>query len=44
MKDVREEVKEYYSKITNENEGEMETSICACGAESLPGICDRLER
>lgn len=36
MKDIREEVKEYYSKITNEKEGKMETSICACGAESLP--------
>lgn len=36
MKDIREEVKEYYSKITNENEGEMETKICSCTKDSMP--------
>ena len=36
MKDIREEVKEYYSKITLQNEGNMETKICSCAADSLP--------
>ncbi len=36
MSDIREQVKEYYSKVTIVDEGEMATHICCCGEESLP--------
>ncbi|QKF62126.1 methyltransferase domain-containing protein [Campylobacter curvus] len=36
MSDIREQVKEYYSKVTKENAGKMETKICSCAAENLP--------
>lgn len=32
----REEIKEYYERITTVEHGNMATSICACGEESLP--------
>ncbi len=36
MSDIREQVKEYYSKVTIVDEGEMATHTCCCGEESLP--------
>lgn len=36
MKDIRESVKEYYSKITTVDEGKMETNICCCASDSMP--------
>ncbi len=36
MSDVREQVKEYYSKITVDNGGEMVTHTCSCGEDSIP--------
>lgn len=36
MSDIREEVKEYYSKISVENGGEMVTHTCSCGTDCLP--------
>ncbi|MDO4503484.1 MAG: methyltransferase domain-containing protein [Coriobacteriia bacterium] len=36
MTDIREQVKEYYSKITVENGGEMVTHTCSCGSDCYP--------
>lgn len=36
MKDTRKEIKEYYSKITKEKSGKMQTEICSCAADSMP--------
>ena len=36
MTDIREEVRKYYSKITSEEEGVMETKICSCALDDLP--------
>lgn len=36
MSDKRSQVKEYYSKITTEEEGQMETMICSCADDQLP--------
>ena len=36
MTDIREEVKKYYSKITGEKDGVMETKICSCALDDLP--------
>lgn len=36
MSDIREQVREYYSKITVENGGEMVTHTCSCGTDCLP--------
>ncbi len=36
MSDIREQVKEYYSKVTKVDDGEMATHTCSCGEESLP--------
>src|SRR3712207_869653 len=36
MEDIRQQVKDYYSKITIEEEGNMETSICSCAIDSMP--------
>lgn len=36
MTDLREEVKNYYSQITNEEEGQMKTNICCCAADCMP--------
>lgn len=35
MSDIRQEVKDYYSKITVEKEGTMETNIC-CSLDAVP--------
>lgn len=34
--DIREEVKEYYSKTSGEKEGKMETKICSCALTNMP--------
>nr|WP_231929182.1 hypothetical protein [Ezakiella massiliensis] len=36
MTDIREEVRKYYSKITGEEDGIMETKICSCALDDLP--------
>ena len=36
MGDIREQVKEYYSKMSIDNGGEMATHTCSCGTDSLP--------
>lgn len=36
MEDIRQQVKDYYSKITVEEEGNMETSICSCAIDGMP--------
>lgn len=36
MTDIREEVKKYYSKITGEKDGVMETKIGSCALDDLP--------
>ncbi len=36
MSDIREQVKEYYSKVTLVEKGEMATHTCCCGPESMP--------
>ena len=36
MSDIREQVKEYYSKMSIDNGGEMATHTCSCGTDSLP--------
>lgn len=33
MKDIREEVKNYYSKVTTVDDGKMETKICSCALD-----------
>lgn len=32
----REEIKDYYSKMTVDNGGKMETGTCSCGKDSMP--------
>ena len=32
----REQIKEYYSKMTIDNGGEMVTQTCSCSADSIP--------
>ena len=34
--DIREEVKKYYSEVTGEKEGQMETNICSCALDNMP--------
>ncbi len=34
--DIREEVKKYYSEVTGEKEGKMETNICSCALDAMP--------
>lgn len=36
MKDIREEVKNYYSKVTTVDDGKMETKICSCALDGSP--------
>ena len=36
MTDLRQEVSDYYSKVTTEDEGKMKTNICACSTENMP--------
>ena len=36
MGDIREQVKEYYSKMSIDNGGEMATHTCSCCTDSLP--------
>ena len=35
MEDIRKQVSEYYSNITTEKEGKMQTQICSC-SDSMP--------
>lgn len=42
MTDQRESVKDYYSQITNEQEGEMATQICSLAGQSLPRQIKRI--
>lgn len=35
MGDIREQVREYYSKMSVDNGGEMATHTCSCGIDSL---------
>lgn len=36
MSDLRSKVSEYYSKITVEDEGKMQTNICSCASDAMP--------
>lgn len=36
MEDIRLKIKEYYSKVTKEKEGKMETKICSCALDNMP--------
>lgn len=36
MTDLRKKISDYYSKITTEDEGEMQTNICSCASDAMP--------
>ncbi len=36
MSDIREQVKDYYSNISVNKEGKLETSVCCCSTDSFP--------
>lgn len=39
----REEIKEYYSKVSMKEQGEMATHTCACGPECMPKYIRKIE-
>ena len=44
MTDIRKKVSEYYSKITTENEGNMQTNICSCARDSMPNYIKEITK
>lgn len=44
MKDIREEVKNYYSKVTTESDGKMETKICSCALDGGPSYINEARK
>ena len=36
MTHLRKKVSDYYSKITTDDEGEMQTNICSCASDAMP--------
>lgn len=44
MTDLRKQVSDYYSKITTEKQGEMQTNICSCAVDNMPANIRELRR
>lgn len=44
MTDLRKKVSDYYSKITTEDEGEMQTNICSCASDAMPDYLKEIRK
>ncbi|MFO3718058.1 methyltransferase domain-containing protein [Anaerococcus sp. ENR1011] len=44
MTDLRKKVSDYYSKITTEDEGQMQTNICACARDAMPDYLKEIRK
>lgn len=44
MTDLRKKVSEYYSKITIEDEGKMQTNICSCASDAMPDYLKEIRK
>lgn len=44
MTDLRKQVSDYYSKITTDKQGQMQTNICSCAVDNMPKNIRELRR
>lgn len=44
MSDLRKKVSNYYSKITTEDEGKMQTNICSCASDAMPDYLKEIRK
>lgn len=44
MTDLRKKVSDYYSKITTEDKGQMQTNICSCASDAMPDYLKEIRK